>query len=235
LIINFYFFDVENNTPDRQQYSLAEEDYIKAIYHLSQKHQEALTNDIAERLDTKPASVSDMLKKLADKKVVNYVKYRGVTLTDEGMKIALSLVRRHRLWEVFLVDKLNFSWDKVHEVAEQLEHINSILLVERLDEFLGFPKFDPHGDPIPDAHGEFLVKPHIPLGELELNQTAKVLAVQDISASFLQYLNKVGIYIGAKINVIDKIEYDGSLEVLLDDKKKILVSKDVAKNIFVSI
>lgn len=226
---------MEEITLNKNQYSLAEEDYIKAIYHLSQQNQEALTNDIAERLETKPASVSDMLKKLADKKVVNYVKYKGVTLTEEGVKIALELVRKHRLWEVFLVEKLNFTWDEVHEVAEQLEHINSSLLIERLDEFLGFPKFDPHGDPIPDAKGEFLVKPHVPLGEMEIGQVGRVVAVQDISALFLQYLNKVGIYIGAKVGIIDKIEYDGSLEVLLDDKKTILVSKEVAKNIFVGI
>ncbi|SFF39515.1 metal-dependent transcriptional regulator [Thermoflexibacter ruber] len=226
---------MEEITLNKNQYSLAEEDYIKAIYHLSQQNQEALTNDIAERLETKPASVSDMLKKLADKKVVNYVKYKGVTLTEEGVKIALELVRKHRLWEVFLVEKLNFTWDEVHEVAEQLEHINSPLLIERLDEFLGFPKFDPHGDPIPDAKGEFLVKPHVPLGEMEIGQVGRVVAVQDISALFLQYLNKVGIYIGAKVSITDKIEYDGSLEVLLDDKKTILVSKEVAKNIFVGI
>ncbi|GAB4109744.1 MAG: metal-dependent transcriptional regulator [Thermoflexibacter sp.] len=226
---------MEEITLNKNQYSLAEEDYIKAIYHLSQQNQEALTNDIAERLETKPASVSDMLKKLADKKVVNYVKYKGVTLTEEGVKIALELVRKHRLWEVFLVEKLNFTWDEVHEVAEQLEHINSPLLIERLDEFLGFPKFDPHGDPIPDAKGEFLVKPHIPLGEMEIGQVGRVVAVQDISALFLQYLNKVGIYIGAKVSITDKIEYDGSLEALLDEKKTILVSKEVAKNIFVGI
>lgn len=226
---------MEEVTLNKNQYSLAEEDYIKAIYHLSQQNQEALTNDIAERLATKPASVSDMLKKLADKKVVNYVKYKGVTLTEEGVKIALELVRKHRLWEVFLVEKLNFTWDEVHEVAEQLEHINSSLLVERLDEFLGFPKFDPHGDPIPNAKGEFLVKPHVPLGEMGIGQVGRVIAVQDISALFLQYLNKVGIYIGAKVSIIDKIEYDGSLEVLLDDRKTILVSKEVAKNIFLGL
>ncbi len=226
---------MQEATLHKNQYSLAEEDYIKAIYHLCQQNQEALTNDIAERLDTKPASVSDMLKKLADKKVVNYMKYKGVTLTEEGVKIALALVRKHRLWEVFLVEKLNFTWDEVHEVAEQLEHIHSPLLIERLDEFLGFPKFDPHGDPIPDAKGEFLVKPHIPLGEMEIGQVGRVVAVQDISALFLQYLNKVGIYIGAKVSIADKIEYDGSLEVLLDDQKTILVSKEVAKNIFLGV
>jgi DtxR family Mn-dependent transcriptional regulator len=226
---------MEDATLHKNQYSLAEEDYIKAIYHLCQQNQEALTNDIAERLDTKPASVSDMLRKLADKKVVNYMKYKGVTLTEDGVKIALALVRKHRLWEVFLVEKLNFAWDEVHEVAEQLEHIHSPLLIERLDEFLGFPKFDPHGDPIPDAKGEFLVKPHIPLGEMEIGQVGRVVAVQDISALFLQYLNKVGIYIGAKVSIADKIEYDGSLEVLLDDKKTILVSKEVAKNIFLGV
>lgn len=223
----------DHRVTTENQYTLAEEDYIKAIYHICQQSQEAQTNDIADRLHTKPASVSDMLKKLADKKVLNYIKYRGVTLTEAGMKAALNLVRKHRLWEVFLVEKLNFSWDEVHEVAEQLEHIDSALLIERLDAFLGFPKFDPHGDPIPNEKGEFVVKPHIPLGEMEIGVTGKVLAVQDISASFLQYLNKVGIYIGAKVSILDKIDYDGSLEVKLDEQKTILVSKEVAKNIFV--
>lgn len=226
---------MKDHTTNENQYTLAEEDYIKAIYHLCTQHQEALTNDIAERLNTKPASVSDMLRKLADKKVINYVKYRGVTLTDLGEKIALGLVRKHRLWEVFLVDKLNFSWDKVHEVAEQLEHIDSALLVERLDHFLGYPKFDPHGDPIPDEKGEFVIKPHLPLGEMEINAIGKIVAVQDISATFLQYLNKVGIYIGAKVEILDKIAYDGSLDVKLDDQKNISMSKEVAKNIFVGL
>jgi len=226
---------VKENALTENQYTLAEEDYIKVIYHICQQQQEALTNDIAERLATKPASVSDMLKKLAEKKVIHYIKYRGVTLTDLGMKIALNLVRKHRLWEVFLVEKLNFSWDKVHEVAEQLEHIDSVLLVERLDDFLGYPKFDPHGDPIPNEKGELVIKPHKPLGELYLNDTGKVVAVQDISAAFLQYLNKLGVYIGVKVAILDKIEYDGSLEVKLDDQKNILVSKEVAKNIFVGM
>jgi DtxR family transcriptional regulator, Mn-dependent transcriptional regulator len=226
---------VKDTTTNENQYTLAEEDYIKAIYHLCTQHQEALTNDIAERLQTKPASVSDMLRKLADKKVIHYVKYRGVTLTELGEKIALSLVRKHRLWEVFLVEKLNFSWDEVHIVAEQLEHIGSTLLVARLDHFLGYPKFDPHGDPIPDEKGEFVIKPHLPLGELEIGAIGKIVAVQDISASFLQYLNKVGIYIGAKVEIIDRIAYDGSLEVKLDDQKNIAMSKEVTKNIFVGI
>lgn len=226
---------MKENALTENQYTLAEEDYIKVIYHLCQQHQEALTNDIAERLNTKPASVSDMLKKLADKRVINYIKYKGVTLTEIGMKIALNLVRKHRLWEVFLVEKLNFSWDKVHEVAEQLEHIDSVLLVERLDDFLGYPKFDPHGDPIPNEKGEFVIKPHQPLGVLSLHDTGRVVAVQDISAAFLQYLNKLGVYIGVKVNVLDKIEYDGSLEVQLDEKKTVLISKEVAKNIFVGM
>jgi DtxR family transcriptional regulator, Mn-dependent transcriptional regulator len=170
---------------------------------------------------------------LAEKKVINYIKYKGVTLTDLGAKIALGLVRKHRLWEVFLVEKLNFSWDEVHIVAEQLEHIDSALLVARLDQFLGYPKFDPHGDPIPDEKGEFVIKPHLPLAEIEVGSAGKIVAVQDISAAFLQYLNKVGIYIGAKVEVIDKIAYDGSVEIKLDDKQTLMVSKEVAKNIFV--
>ena len=211
--------------------SLAEEDYIKAIYHLSRNNEEALTNAIAEKLQTKPASVTDMLKRLAEKGILNYLKYRGVTLTDKGRSIALQLVRKHRLWEVFLVEKLRFSWDEVHEVAEQLEHIQSILLTQRLDEFLGFPKFDPHGDPIPNENGEFEVKPQIPLGQGAIGQTYTVIGVENTNPAFLQYLNKIGVHIGANIKILDKIDYDGSLELLIDQQKTMLVSGEVAKNI----
>ncbi|MFC5270041.1 metal-dependent transcriptional regulator [Adhaeribacter terreus] len=216
--------------------SFTEENYIKAIYKLSQDGDGAVsTNAIAEVMQTKAASVSDMLRRLNEKEIINYVKYRGVTLTEEGRKTALQLVRKHRLWEVFLVDKLKFNWDEVHEVAEELEHINSELMVKRLDEFLGYPKYDPHGDPIPTEEGHMAVKQQILLSELEPGQAGIVMGVKDSQPLFLQYLDKVGIYLGAKIKVTDKVAYDNSLEINLDSKKQLSVSSEVSKNIFVSV
>jgi DtxR family Mn-dependent transcriptional regulator len=212
----------------------AEENYLKAIYHLSEGGKKGVsTNDISGEMKTKPASVSDMLRKLGNKEVIEYRKYYGVHITEEGKKIALQTLRKHRLWEVFLVEKLKFSWDEVHEVADELEHIKSRILIQRLDEYLGFPKFDPHGDPIPDEYGDVRSRPRIPLNELELHSTGQIVAVKDSSAAFLRYLDKVGAYIGARIKVTDKVEFDGSIEILVDNKKSIFMSKDVAGNILV--
>jgi DtxR family Mn-dependent transcriptional regulator len=212
----------------------AEENYLKAIYHLSEGGKKGVsTNDISGEMKTKPASVSDMLRKLGDKAVIEYRKYYGVHITEEGKKIALQTIRKHRLWEVFLVEKLKFSWDEVHEVADELEHIKSRILIQRLDEYLGFPKFDPHGDPIPDEYGDVRSRPRMPLNELELHMAGQIVAVKDSSAAFLRYLDKVGAYIGARIKVTDKVEFDGSIEILVDNKKSIFMSKDVAGNILV--
>jgi DtxR family Mn-dependent transcriptional regulator len=215
--------------------SLAEENYLKAIYHLSDHGKEGVsTNSISEVLKTKPASVSDMLKKLSQKEVINYVKYQGVTLTDLGKKTALQVIRKHRLWEVFLVEKLKFNWDEVHEIAEQMEHIQSTLLIERLDEFLGHPAYDPHGDPIPDESGRFKAKSQICLSEVKVGRQGIAVGLKETSPLFLQYLDKTGIYIGAKIKLIDKIEFDLSIEIQIDNKKTIIVSNEVAKNIFIT-
>lgn len=212
----------------------AEENYLKAIYHLSEGGKKGVsTNDISGKMKTKPASVSDMLRKLGNKEVIEYRKYYGVHITEEGKKTALQTIRKHRLWEVFLVEKLKFSWDEIHEVADELEHIKSRILIQRLDEYLGFPKFDPHGDPIPDEYGDVRSRPRIPLNELELHSTGQIVAVKDSSAAFLRYLDKVGAYIGARIKVTDKVEFDGSIEILVDNKKSIFMSKDVAGNILV--
>lgn len=214
--------------------SFAEENYLKAIYHLSQEGKEEVsTNSISENLHTRPASVSDMVRKLALKGVINHKKYQGVTLTKDGIANALLVIRKHRLWEVFLVEKLQFNWDQVHEVAEQLEHIRSPLLIERLDKFLGKPKFDPHGDPIPDKNGKIISKPRIPLARLKEGQVGKIAAVKDTSTLFLQYMDKIGAQIGANIRVIEKVAYDGSLEVKIDQNKTVFVSSQVSKNILV--
>lgn len=212
----------------------AEENYLKAVYHLSKGGKENVsTNEIAHEMNTKPASVSDMLKKLSDKGAIDYKKYYGVQITDAGIKMALHIIRRHRLWEVFLVDKLRFSWDEVHEVAEELEHVRSPLLVSRLDEYLGYPKFDPHGDPIPDEFGDFKTRPKAALSEIPLHHTGKIVSVNDSSAAFLKYLDKIGVYIGAKVEALEKVEFDGSLEVMVDNRKKLFLSREVAANIMV--
>lgn len=215
--------------------SFVEENYLKAIYHLSGSGEhEVTTNALAEEMKTTPASVSDMIRKLSKKAVVHYRKYQGVNVSEEGKLIALHVIRKHRLWEVFLVEKLGFNWDEVHEVAEQLEHIKSPLLIQRLDEFLGFPKYDPHGDPIPDEHGQFTETKKEPLCDAPIGTTGVVVAVQDSGTAFLKYLDKVGISIGSKIKVEDVVEFDGSMDITIDQKKSITVSKTVAENIWVA-
>ncbi len=215
--------------------SFAEENYLKTIYHLSELSEQSVsTNSIAEELDTKAASVTDMIKRLSSKGILSYQKYKGVHVSEKGKLAALQVIRKHRLWETFLVAKLKFNWDEVHEVAEQLEHIKSPLLIRRLDELLGYPKFDPHGDPIPDENGEFKEKPKTPLLDLQIEQMGIVVTVQDDSPAFLQYLDKIGIYIGAKIKVIDKVEFDGSMEIQIDNRKTNFISKQVSENIWLT-
>ncbi|MEM9859116.1 MAG: metal-dependent transcriptional regulator, partial [Bacteroidota bacterium] len=209
--------------------------YLKTIYHLSELSEQSVsTNSIAEELDTKAASVTDMIKRLSSKGILSYQKYKGVHVSEKGKLAALQVIRKHRLWETFLVAKLKFNWDEVHEVAEQLEHIKSPLLIRRLDELLGYPKFDPHGDPIPDENGEFKEKPKTPLLDLQIEQVGIVVTVQDDSPAFLQYLDKIGIYIGAKIKVIDKVEFDGSMEIQIDNRKTNFISKQVSENIWLT-
>lgn len=220
-------------------FSLAEENYLKAIYHLSQGERSIVsTNAIAEELQTSPASVTDMVKKLSSKKTVDYIKYKGVNMTEQGEKIALWIIRKHRLWEVFLVEKLKFTWDEVHEVAEQLEHIRSRRLIERLDDFLGYPKTDPHGDPIPDQDGNITAPTSIPLSETAIYQTVRVIAVRDTSSAFLKYLDKIGVGIGTKLVALDKIEFDSSLEIKVfsdqESSHQVMMSSQVAGNILVN-
>lgn len=215
--------------------SFAEENYLKAVYHLSSAGEnDVSTNAIADEMQTKAASVSDMLRRLSEKDLVIYKKYQGVKISESGKKSALQVIRKHRLWEVFLVEKLKFNWDQVHEIAEQLEHIKSPLLIKRLDEFLGHPKYDPHGDPIPDENGEFKEKPQIPLAEVALNGNGIVVAVKDTNPLFLQHLDKIGIYLGAKTKIIDRVEFDGSMEILVDSKNKLFISKEIAQNVLVT-
>ena len=214
-------------------FSLAEENYLKAIYHLEQQIQgEVSTNAIAERMDTKPSSVTDMVQKLAEKEVLSYKKYKGTLLTPNGRKIAANVIRKHRLWEVFLVEKLNFQWDEVHEIAEQLEHIQSDELVSRLDRFLGNPDFDPHGDPIPDKHGNVKRTEKKLLSECDKNQRGVCVGVKETSAEFLQYLDKRKISIGTKIKVLGKEFFDGSMIIQVGGDQ-FFVSQKIAENLYV--
>ena len=215
-------------------FSFAEENYIKTIYHLSSAGQEAVsTNAIAEQLNTKPASVSDMIRKLANKNVVDYQKYQGVNISEDGKKVALMVIRKHRLWEVFLVEKLNFNWDEVHEIAEQLEHIKSPLLTERLDEFLGFPKTDPHGDPIPDKNGKFDIGPTVPLSEMAISDTGMFVTVGNDNPQLLQYLDKLNITLGTKLKVVDKVVFDGSMQVKFEREDPIFLSSQITQHLMI--
>ena len=211
----------------------SEENYIKVIYHLSLVSPKGVnTNAIAGMLETKASSVTDMLKKLAEKELVSYQKYQGVTLTEKGFHSAKMIVRKHSLWEVFLIDKLHFSWDEVHEIAEELEHIKSEKLINKLDEFLGFPSFDPHGDPIPNAKGELVKIDKFLLSEAILNVDYVCVGVKNSSVEFLQYLDKQKISLGATIKVISREEFDSSLNIILNSNT-ISISNKIAENLFI--
>lgn len=215
--------------------SYTEENYLKSLFHLTiekNTRKEAGTNELATQLGVKPATVNDMLKKLKEKKLVNYEKYIKSSLTKEGKKLAIEIVRRHRLWETFLFEKLGFSWDEVHEVAEQLEHIQSEKLIGKLDKFLNFPVYDPHGDVIPNAKGVMKLPEKKTLAEEQPGHICTLVAVKDNSAQFLQYVNKIGLGINKKIKLISRELYDGLLEIEVDGKKN-RVSHRFAENIVV--
>ena len=211
----------------------SEENYLKTIYHLTTTSDaEVSTNAIAEKTETKASSVTDMLKKLAEKDLVNYKKYQGVSLTEKGKLTAKMIVRKHRLWESFLVEKLNFSWDEVHDVAEQLEHIKSEKLINKLDEFLNFPTEDPHGDPIPNAQGQIVnIKKQL-LSEFEKNQIGICVGVKDTSSDFLKYLDKQEIALGSAIEIIEKEVFDSSFTIRVGNKE-MTISNKIASNIYI--
>lgn len=217
-------------------YTFTEENYLKAIHHLTHNEDKgAATNAIAERLNTKAASVTDMVKKLSDKKLLVYKKYQGVSLTDEGRAVAIRTVRKHRLWEVFLVKKLEFGWEEVHEIAEQLEHIQSTKLTDKLDDFLGFPKYDPHGDPIPDKHGIFPNRSDITLTECTIGDHTILKGVKDTEPEFLKYLKKLNLSLGEEIAVLAKEKYDNSMLVSLGNGSELSLSQQVSSNLYVTL
>ncbi len=215
--------------------TFSEENYLKTIYHLTTiSDTEISTNAIAEKIATKASSVTDMLKKLAHKDLVNYKKYQGVSLTNKGKLTAKMIVRKHRLWEVFLVEKLNFSWDEVHDIAEQLEHIKSEKLINKLDDFLGNPTEDPHGDSIPNASGQIIAIEKQLLSEVSENKTGICVGVKDSSSEFLKYLDKQEIALGSRIEIIEKETFDSSLKIKVKSKE-LIISNKIAGNLFVKL
>lgn len=216
--------------------STAEENYLKAIFKISERYDKpAGTNAIAGELNTSAASVTDMLKRLAEKELIEYEPYKGVLLSESGTGAATQLIRRHRLWETFLVDKLGFTWDEVHDLAEQLEHIHSEKLVDKLDEFLGRPRFDPHGDPIPDAEGQFAQRRQIVLSQMAKGQQGVVVGVQQHSPEFLQHLERLDLVLGNTVELLDHFPFDNSLLIRIGDRQEQAVSHKIGQNVFVQL
>lgn len=213
--------------------SKAEEDYIKSIFRLQQESGQVNTSAVAQDLRTKPASVTDMLKKLKLKKLLHYEPYQEFKLSAEGRKTALGIVRRHRLWEYFLVEKLGMGWDEVHDIAEHLEHVSDQRLIEKLDAYLGFPETDPHGDPIPDAQGRMKVQPSISVDLLPLHMPAALCSVGNQSSEMLEMLEHLHIRLGTRLEVKRRFDFDGSVEVKIRNKPLFVISRMVAQNLFV--
>jgi DtxR family Mn-dependent transcriptional regulator len=216
------------------KYSASKENYIKAVYHLQQEQEAVTTNALAEALQTKPASVTDMLKKLKTQKLLQYEKYQGVRLTAEGRKLAMQIIRKHRLWECFLVQKLKFGWEEVHEIAEELEHISSKKLIDLLDAFLEFPQCDPHGDPIPDLNGKMPQLQQRSVSELAVNSSGTVNGISDQSLDMLELLKHKNIQIGTRLEVKRKFLADGSMELKIRNQQSVTISEHVAKNVWVA-
>ena len=210
----------------------SEEDYLKCLYHLQQGKKSVSTNEIANYLSMKPSSVSDMLKKLAEKKCVNYLKYKGSLLTKKGELIALSIIRKHRLWETFLENKLGFSWSKVHNIAEQLEHVNSEELIDKLDHFLAYPQIDPHGDPIPQKNGTIAKLNQKLLSELKHGEEGVITGIKKGTPSLLNFLDQKNIKLGDQIQLISILEFDQSAEVIIH-KKTINLSEKICSNLLI--
>ncbi|GAB4449948.1 MAG: metal-dependent transcriptional regulator [Bacteroidia bacterium] len=221
----------------KPEFSITEENYIKAIYILSYEikaNNKVGTKDIATILKVQPATVTDMLKKLKKKKIINYKKYGEIQLSNAGILYAKNLLRKHRLWETFLYEKLHFSWDEVHDIAEQLEHIQSDALIEKLEKFLQYPQYDPHGEPIPDATGKIPTLPNTLLSNISNKKWYTVIAVKNTSPEFLKYLQQISIQIGTKLKLIEKIPFDNSIKITFSNNKQIIISGKIAENIIVT-
>ena len=216
------------------KYSASKENYLKAIFHLQQEQGLVTTNALAAALHTRPASVTDMLKKLKEQKLLIYERYKGFKLNNEGRKAAVQVIRKHRLWEYFLVKKLQFGWEEVHEIAEELEHISSRALIDRLDAFLGYPATDPHGDPIPDSQGRLPVRRQVALADWPVNKSVLVSGIASQTAEMLELLQHNHIRLGTRLEVKKKFPFDDSLEVKVRNRPPVTLSARVAKNVMVT-
>jgi len=219
---------------DTNKYSVSEENYIKAIFHLQEEVERVNTLQLAQVMKTKPASITDMLKKLKNKKLLDYQPYYGFKLTNEGNKIALGVIRRHRIWEYFLAEKLQFNLHEIHELAEVLEHVSSKKLIDKLDAYLGLPKFDPHGDPIPDLNGKIALENHVLLSVMKVKTKARVCRIASASKKIMELISHQQIKIGSQIMVLQRFEFDDSMEIMIDGKHKVNISQQLAKNIFIN-
>lgn len=216
--------------------SFTEENYLKAIYHLSNAGNDSVnTNALAEGMNTSPASTNDMVKKLAQKKLIGYQKYRGATLLPKGKTLALGIIRKHRLWEVFLVEKLGFEWDEVHDIAEQLEHIQSAPLIKRLDKYLNYPTIDPHGDPIPNEEGFMKETVKASIADVHPGTNGIVVAVNNNDSSLLKHLNSIGIKLGSKVTILERMGFDGSVALSIDHAERQFISKPIAENLMITV
>lgn len=214
--------------------SQTEENYLKAIFKLSEKTEGSVsTNAIAAEMNTAAASVTDMVKRLSKNDFIIYERYRGVQLSPQGDAIARNLIRKHRIWEVFLFDKLNFTWAEVHDLAEQLEHIQSDELIDRMEALLGFPKFDPHGDPIPDKNGKFAEREQKPLSELAIGGTGIIVGVREHSKEFLHYLEHFGLILGTEVSLLAVYDFDSSLKIKINNSVEQMITQKVGNNLFV--
>ena len=220
--------------PHESMRSLTEENYLKAIYRISLNRKLKISpTAIADEMGVSAASVIDMIKKLSEKKLISYDKVKGAKLLERGQKEAVAIIRNHRLWEVFLLEKLNYSWDEIHDIAEQLEHVKHPELADRLDAFLGHPEYDPHGDPIPKSNGEIPTTVKTLLSEIEIGKSCRVVAVKDTSSVFLQYLEQLSVNIGTKIKVLDIVPFDNSMLLQIGKEIKTTVSKRFAESLLV--
>ncbi len=215
--------------------SLTEENYIKSIYALSQATGEVIVSELAKKLEVKQPSVNSMMKKLVLKKIVSYAPYKGIRLTEKGKREALSIIRRHRLAELFLVKVMELGWEEVHDIAEQLEHVDSKRFYDRIDEMLNHPKVDPHGEPIPDANGKILNNKCIPLSQVDAGTEVIIVAVSDDKKSFLDHLNAKGLQIGEKVFIKRKEIYDGSVVVMNKTQADLMLTHQVAERILVEV
>lgn len=213
----------------------SEENYLKTLYKLENKQIKKVNNiALSKALELNPATVLEMVRKLSEKNLVEVLTDKTIQLTEKGRKKALLIVRRHRIWEVFLVEKLNYKWNEVHDLAEQLEHIESDDLVKKLEAFLRFPSVDPHGDPIPDENGKMKKIKTQPLTEAPLKKKLTIIALGNSSDEFLKYLDKMGLTIGDKIEITEVEDFDNSVTII-HKKVSIILSKEASSNLLVTV